>query len=156
MMINEMSVEKHPLVSIVINNYNYARFLPDAISSSLNQTYPAKEVIVVDDGSVDHSREIIDSYGDKIVRIYKKNGGQASAINAGFLQSHGELLLFLDSDDVLENDVLEQIVRHWDGKATKLHYRLDVIDQAGNVIGQDPENDLELPHGDVRSKLILH
>lgn len=150
------SVESRPLVSIVIINYNYARFLGDAISSALNQSYPAVEVIVVDDGSTDNSREIIESFGNRIESIYKQNGGQGSAINAGFLKSRGELVLFLDSDDILETDVIEQALHYWDGKATKLHYRLNVIDNAGNIIGQDPHRDLELPVGDIRSQLILH
>jgi glycosyltransferase involved in cell wall biosynthesis len=142
------------LVSIVINNHNYARFLGDAISSCLDQNYPEKEIIVVDDGSTDNSREIIDNYGDTVSRIYKANGGQGSAINEGFLRSRGELILFLDADDILENDVLAQSVQFWDGEATKLHYRLDVIDQTGSVIGQDPKADVLLPHGDLKNKLL--
>jgi glycosyltransferase involved in cell wall biosynthesis len=55
------------LVTILINNYNYGRFLRDAIDSALNQTYSNTEVIVVDDGSTDSSREIIASYGERIV-----------------------------------------------------------------------------------------
>jgi glycosyltransferase involved in cell wall biosynthesis len=68
-----------PLVSIIINNYNYGRFLPDAIASALRQTYERVEVLVVDDGSTDHSREVMTSYGDQIIPILKENGGQASA-----------------------------------------------------------------------------
>jgi glycosyltransferase involved in cell wall biosynthesis len=71
---------QHPLVSILINNYNYGRFLTEAIDSALNQTYSNIEVIVVDDGSTDNSQEIIKSYQDKIIPILKPNGGQASAI----------------------------------------------------------------------------
>lgn len=93
-------MKKHPLVSIAINNYNYARFLPEAIDSALNQTYPHTEVIVVDDGSTDNSREIIASYADKIIPVFKKNGGQASAFNAGFAASRGDIICFLDADDV--------------------------------------------------------
>lgn len=151
-----MPGSNRPLITVVINNYNYARFLPDAIASCLNQSYAGKELIVVDDGSSDNSREIIESYGEKIIPIFKENGGQGSAINAGFLRSHGELLIFLDADDFLENDVLEEIARHWDGKATKLHYRLDVIDLNGTIIGQDPESAVELPHGNIQAKLVAH
>jgi len=78
-----------PLVSIIINNYNYARFLRDAIDSALNQTYDRTETIVVDDGSTDNSREIIAGYGDRIIPVLKENGGQNSAFDAGFAASAG-------------------------------------------------------------------
>ena len=89
------------LVSIIINNYNYARFLRAAIDSALGQSYASIEVLVVDDGSTDQSRAIIDSYGDRVKSILKKNGGQASALNAGFAQCQGDIVIFLDADDVL-------------------------------------------------------
>ena len=83
-----------PLVSINVNNYNYARFLNQAIDSALNQTYPNIEVVVVDDGSQDSSQEIIGSYGNQIVPVLKENGGQASAFNEGFRVSQGEIVMF--------------------------------------------------------------
>lgn len=98
------------LVTIIINNYNYADFIKDAIDSSLKQTYSNIEVIVVDDGSKDFSRKYINKYGDKIIPIFKKNGGQASAFNEGFKVAKGELVLFLDSDDYLLTNAVEKIV----------------------------------------------
>lgn len=89
------------LASIVVNNYNYGRFLREAIDSALNQTYRNTEVIVVDDGSTDGSPEIIASYGERIRPVLKQNGGQNSALNAGFSLSRGDVVLFLDSDDAL-------------------------------------------------------
>lgn len=100
----------HPLVSILINNYNYGRFIGEAIDSALSQTYDNIEVIVVDDGSTDNSREIIKNYKDKIIAILKPNGGQASAFNAGFSASHGEIICFLDSDDIFLPDKVEEVV----------------------------------------------
>jgi glycosyltransferase involved in cell wall biosynthesis len=100
----------HPLVSILINNYNYGRFLAEAIDSALNQTYPHIEIIVVDDGSTDNSREIIKSYENKIIPILKHNGGQASAFNAGFAASQGEIICFLDSDDIFQQDKVKEVV----------------------------------------------
>ncbi len=100
----------HPLVSIAINNYNYGRFLRQAIDSALNQTYSPVEVIVVDDGSTDNSREIIASYGDKIIPVLKPNGGQASAFNSGFAASQGEIICFLDSDDMCLPEKVAEIV----------------------------------------------
>ncbi|MDX2098986.1 MAG: glycosyltransferase [Leptolyngbyaceae cyanobacterium bins.59] len=99
-----------PLVSIIINNYNYGRFLGEAIESALNQTYPHTEVIVVDDGSTDHSRDVISQYGDRIIPLLKENGGQASAFNVGFAASHGEIICFLDSDDMFQPDKVEKLV----------------------------------------------
>src|SRR5437764_4532232 len=88
-------------VSIIISSYNYARFLGAAIDSALAQTYPHCEVIVVDDGSTDESRDILASYGTRIVPVFKENGGQASSMNAGVRASKGDVLIFLDSDDLL-------------------------------------------------------
>jgi glycosyltransferase involved in cell wall biosynthesis len=102
--------ENYPLVSILINNYNYGNFLAEAIDSALNQTYPYIEVIVVDDGSTDNSHDVIQSYGDKIVSVFKENGGQASAFNIGFDKSQGEIICFLDADDLFLRDKIEKIV----------------------------------------------
>jgi len=98
-----------PLASILINNYNYARFLDEAIDSALSQNYPSKEIIVVDDGSTDNSREIISRYGARIIPIFKENGGQASAFNAGVARCQGDILCFLDSDDFFHPDKLERV-----------------------------------------------
>lgn len=87
------------LATILINNYNYGLYLADAIQSALSQTYPSVEVIVVDDGSTDNSREIINSFKDQVTAVLKENGGQASAINSGFRRSRGEFIFLLDADD---------------------------------------------------------
>jgi glycosyltransferase involved in cell wall biosynthesis len=104
-------VQSNPLVSILINNYNYGRFLAEAIDSALSQTYSNIEVIVVDDGSSDNSHEIIKSYGDKIIPILKENGGQASAFNTGFAASQGEIICFLDSDDLFLPEKVAEVVQ---------------------------------------------
>lgn len=106
-----MSLEKSKiLVSIIINNYNYGHFLRAAIDSALNQTYPHIEVIVVDDGSTDNSQEIIASYNEQIMPVLKENGGQASAFNAGFAASNGEIICILDSDDLFVPEKVAEIV----------------------------------------------
>jgi len=89
------------LVSIVITSYNYEAYIGEAIDSALNQTHPDVEVIVVDDGSTDGSREIIAGFGDRIQTILRDNGGQSASCNMGFARSRGEVVIFLDADDVL-------------------------------------------------------
>lgn len=98
------------LVTIIINNYNYGRFLREAIESALNQTYTNLEVLVVDDGSTDESRSIIRSYGDRIRSVLKENEGQASAFNAGLAASRGEIICMLDADDFFHPDKVERVI----------------------------------------------
>ncbi len=105
-------MKANPTASIIINNFNYSHFLAESIDSALNQTYSFTEVIVVDDGSTDASREIIYNYGNKIIPVLKENGGQASALNEGFAISTGEIIFFLDSDDIFHPEKIEIIVRY--------------------------------------------
>ncbi|HEY9813254.1 MAG TPA: glycosyltransferase, partial [Candidatus Sericytochromatia bacterium] len=107
-------MQSNPLVSILINNYNYGRFLCEAIDSALKQTYSNIELIVVDDGSSDNSHDIIKSYGDKVIPILKENGGQASAFNAGFAASQGEIICFLDSDDIFLPEKVAEVAQVFD------------------------------------------
>ncbi|HMX28215.1 MAG TPA: glycosyltransferase family A protein, partial [Blastocatellia bacterium] len=102
------------LASIIVSSYNYGRFLNEAIDSALGQTYANTEVIVVDDGSTDDSRQIIAAYDDRILPVLKDNGGQASAFNAGFAASRGQVVFFLDSDDVLLPTAVENAVAFFD------------------------------------------
>jgi GT2 family glycosyltransferase len=136
-------------VSVIIDNYNYARFLREAIDSALTQTYPHREIIVVDDGSTDDSRDIIRSYGDKIKPILKENGGQASAFNAGWRQAAGDLILFLDADDKLFNHCLEVVAQQWDPACVKAHYRLEIRDSHDTYRGTYPPLNRPLAHGNV-------
>lgn len=123
------------LVSIIINNYNYDRFLVQAIDSALSQTYSQIEVIVVDDGSTDRSQSVIQSYGDRIIPIFQDNGKQGAAFNSGFAACSGEIILFLDSDDYLFPQAIERIVSSWHPHFAKIHYRLEVVDAQGHPLG---------------------
>ncbi|MGF1492539.1 MAG: glycosyltransferase family 2 protein [Microcoleaceae cyanobacterium] len=128
------------LVSILIINYNYGRFLGDAINSALNQTYYHTEVIVVDDGSTDDSRAVIEAYGDQIVPVFQENGGQASAFNAGWRAAKGEIICFLDSDDTFYPDKVKRCVDlieryRADHPLILVSHSMDIIDQAGNFSG---------------------
>jgi len=109
------NMKDKPLVSILINNYNYGRFLKDAIESTLNQSYQNIEVIIVDDGSTDESREILEGYAanNTIKVILKSNGGQASAFNVGFAASQGDIICFLDADDIFIPEKVEIIIKEF-------------------------------------------
>lgn len=143
-----------PLASIIIDNYNYGRFLKDAIDSALAQTYRNTEVIVVDDGSTDNSREIIAGYADRIIPVLKENGGQASALNAGYILSRGQVIFFLDSDDTLLPTSLEKTVQFFhDPAVVKVHWPLWVVDQHGRKTGEVVPRQT-LPEGDLREQII--
>lgn len=143
-----------PLVSIAVNNYNYERYLGVAIDSALAQTYPRTEVIVVDDGSSDGSREIISGYRDRIVPILKDNGGQASAFNAGFAASSGEIVIFLDADDTLAPEAAQRVVEAWRPGLAKIQYRLEVVNEHGRRQGRHQPTDGPMPSGDLRDRLL--
>jgi len=87
-------------VSAIITTYNYARFLPAAIESVLGQTHLPDEIIVVDDGSIDDTAEVVSRYADRGVRyVYRQNGGAGASRNTGIRESRGGLVAFLDADD---------------------------------------------------------
>ncbi|NJO58653.1 MAG: glycosyltransferase [Richelia sp. RM2_1_2] len=146
---NIIQSQSPPLVSIIINNYNYSRFLKEAIDSALNQTYTNVEVIVVDDGSTDNSHGIITSYGEKIIAVLKENGGQASAINAGFVASKGEIIFFLDSDDVFLLDKVSRIVNFFAQVTSQnpdvtIFNSMEAIDENSSLIDIEINNTCEL------------
>lgn len=99
-----------PLVSIIIPCYNAERYVGEAIESALAQTYPNKEVIVIDDGSTDGSLEVIKSFGDRIRWETGPNRGGSAARNRGLELARGELIQFLDADDLLHPQKLERQV----------------------------------------------
>lgn len=103
------------MISVLINNYNYAGYLEQAVESVIHQTYEDWELIIVDDGSKDCSAEIIkryvEKYPKKIRGVFKENGGQASAVNAGFALAGGSIIAFLDSDDYWFPEKLEEIAK---------------------------------------------
>lgn len=117
--------------SVVIVNYNYARFLGQAIESALAQTYHDTEVIVIDDGSTDNSAEVIRCYGDQIVPVFKTNGGQSSCYSHGLAVATGDLLLYLDADDYLHSHCLSEVIDYWKEGCVKAHFYLDVVDESG-------------------------
>jgi glycosyltransferase involved in cell wall biosynthesis len=150
-------MSQNPLVSIIVNNYNYGRFLPEAIDSALNQTYRNVEVIVVDDGSTDTSRQLICIYSNQVISVLKENGGQASAFNAGFAQSQGQIIIFLDADDILKPDIVQRVVEVFQNNSdiAGVQYRLEIIDEKGQPTNTViPPSYLPLPNRDLRGKVV--
>jgi hypothetical protein len=124
-----------PLVSVVIDNYNYGRFIATAIRSALAQTYPGVEVVVVDDGSTDDSRAVIERFGGRVRAVYQANGGQSAAFNTGFCASRGEIVLFLDSDDALHPEAVAEVVRRMGAGVSKVQFALATVDAGGRFLG---------------------
>ena len=124
-----------PLVSILINNYNYGRFLRDAIDSALHQTYSPTEVIVVDDGSTDHSRDIIRGYRSHISSVLQQNSGQAAAFNAGVRASRGDIVCFLDADDFFYPGKVERVVQTFE--QYNLETKLAMVHHLANLTNKD-------------------
>jgi glycosyltransferase involved in cell wall biosynthesis len=90
----------NPLVSAIIPTYNRAHIICEAVESALSQTYPNMEVVVVDDGSKDNTLDLLKKYGDRIRVFSQANAGPAAARNLGIAESRGDLVEFLDSDDI--------------------------------------------------------
>jgi glycosyltransferase involved in cell wall biosynthesis len=126
-----MTVKKLPLVSVVILNHNYGRYLGECIDSALSQDHAPLEVIVVDDGSTDESRGVIDSYGARVIGVLKPNGGVASTMNKGFEACRGDIVIFLDADDFLLPGAIGDHVRaHGDPRVVRSQVYLDILDEA--------------------------
>ncbi len=102
-----------PLVSIVTPSYNQGRFLKRTIDSVLKQNYPNIEYFVFDGGSTDESVQILESYGDRFVWVSEADKGQTDAINKGMSLAKGDILAYLNSDDVLLPDAIDKVVRYF-------------------------------------------
>lgn len=144
-----------PRISVVVCNYNYERYVRQTIDSVLQQSYPPLEVIVVDDGSTDGSLDIIRQYEPRGVKVMAQaNGGQISAYNAGFEQTQGDVVLFLDSDDALKPEALADIARQFAAGVAKVHFRLEIIGPNGEQVGATIPH--ELAQGDVATAFLRH
>lgn len=145
-----------PDASIVVLNYNYAEFLMAAIDSALvQQQSAAVEVIVVDDGSTDGSRDVIGRYGRRIIPVLKGNGGVDTAVNAGYARTQADVVVFLDADDVLLPQAVQQLLPYFlDKRVAKVHWAMPVLDREGKRTG-DTAPAYELAAGDLRDAILL-
>jgi glycosyltransferase involved in cell wall biosynthesis len=142
-----------PLVSAIIPNYNYARFVGEAVESALGQTYPNIEVIVVDDGSTDNSLEVLEQYRDRIKIVEQENSGVCVARNRGVAESKGEYIAFLDADDVWLPEKIEKQVKKFESEIDMGLVHVGVIDI--NASGEKLATHLNGMEGDVAGELIM-
>jgi len=142
-----------PRVSILIENYNYGKYLGDAIESALAQDYSNFDVVVVDDGSTDESRDVIRKYKGRLKSVFKPNGGLASAFNAGVNNSDGDLVFFLDSDDIADRDRVRKVVDQFesDKEAQWVFHQLRRVAKDGQT-PIEPEPVPRIRRFDLRNK----
>ena len=118
--------------SIVVINHNYGRFLNQAVDSALVQRSGRVQVVVVDDGSTDDSRDRIAALPDTVVRVLlDTSGGHVRALNAGYAAADGDVVMFLDADDWLAPDCLDRVLAVWEPGVSKVQYRLSTVDGQG-------------------------
>ena len=122
-------------LSVIIANYNYRDFVGAAIESALAVDWPDKEVIVVDDASTDDSRNIIEGFRRRVAVYFRPKSHQLGAHMFGFEQSAGEIIIFLDSDDLLEPEVMQEVAKVWRPGVSKVQYRMNLIDATGSQLG---------------------
>lgn len=139
-------------ISIIINNFNYGRFVESAVESALGQTYPHIEVIVVDDGSTDGSREILKKYEGRARVVLKENEGQVSALNTGWRIATGQMIAFLDSDDSLFPDAMETVINAWKPEIVKMQFPLQILGPEGSTGFVMPR--ARLSEGNLLSRLL--
>jgi glycosyltransferase involved in cell wall biosynthesis len=142
------------LVSVIITNYNYAAYVGFAITSAIRQTYPNIEILIVDDGSTDNSRQILSTWAQRDSRIrvfYQKNSGQAAATNRGIMEARGEFVAFLDADDVWYSEKLgRQIPLFADPEVGVVYSAARLIDLDGVDYGVRPTRRIS------KAKSFLH
>jgi hypothetical protein len=122
-------------LSVIIANYNYRDFVGAAIESALAVDWPHKEVIVVDDASTDDSRSVIEGFSGQVSAYFRPKSNQLGAHIFGFEQSAGDVIIFLDSDDLLEPEVMKEVAKVWRPGISKVQYRMNLIDAGGTQLG---------------------
>ena len=130
--------ENAPRIAIVTPSYNHARYLRATIDSVLAQSYPNLAYIVEDGGSTDGTLELLESYGDKIVWRSERDAGQGSAINRGFARIDGEIMAYLNSDDILLPGALAYVARTFLAEPAfdVIYGHRIIIDEDGAEIGR--------------------
>jgi glycosyltransferase involved in cell wall biosynthesis len=132
---------KAPYFTVLIDSYNYGRYVEEAVSSALGQDFPDgdREILVVDDGSTDDTQERLRKFGNAIRYLQKTNGGQASAFNFGFEQARGQVIALLDADDIWLPEKLSHLRNAFDGNPElgMAYHRVHMWDGIRNL-SEDP------------------
>lgn len=137
-----------PLISVLVTNYNYEKYIGEAIQSVLAQTYANFELVICDDGSTDESCAVIESWCRKdrrVCLIRQANGGQGAALNTAFGVAKGDVIALLDGDDLALEHRLELVVESFrqHPETGMVIHALKVLDAQGQSGGQDPELPLD-------------
>lgn len=137
-----------PKISVIIPVYNAEKYLSRCIDSILNQSFTDFELLLVNDGSDDHSGEICDDYAKKYSRVkvfHKENGGVSSARNLGLINACGEWITFVDADDYLIVDGLQRYINEINENVDLIIYGYNICNESGYLKFSTtvyPKNDL--------------
>ena len=125
-----------PRVSIIIPTYNCARYIGRALDSVCAQTYKDYEILVVDDGSTDDTKDVVMQYGRKVAYLYQQNRGVSAARNHAISKASGELLAYLDADDMWYSEKLERQVAFLDAhqECGMIHSEISVINEQDEIL----------------------
>lgn len=145
-----------PTVSVIIPTYNRTRFISEAVESVLAQTYSDYEILVVDDGSIDNTKDVLLPYQDKVIYIYQKNQGVSAARNTGIRNSKGKYIAFLDSDDMWLPEKLEKQVEILDKypDISMVYSNISYCDEKGRYIRTASKANM-FQSGHIPEKVLL-
>lgn len=143
----------NPLVTVAIGNFNYGRYLNQAIGSAVAQSYQRIEILVIDDGSTDDSAQILQAWQGRVTTVFKPNGGQMSVYNEAIARAQGDIIIFLDADDRLDADAVARIVAAFEPGVSKVHYKLRLVDAENRPLGGAIPS--RLSSGDEPRRLLM-
>lgn len=134
-------------ISVIIPVYNTEKYIDKCINSVLQQDLET-EIIVVNDGSTDNSKKIIEKYKDKIIYLEKENGGLSDARNYGLKYATGEYVAFLDSDDFIEKNLFLRLEKYIDKKIDIIKFKIKLVDENYKEIRKIPSPSFECVNGE--------
>lgn len=143
-----------PKFSIIIPVYNVEKYLKKCLDSVFNQTYKDYEVIVVNDGTKDNSMDIVKDYNVKVIN--QKNQGLSAARNAGVKVATGDYLIFLDSDDYWEKNLLKELSKSLKNNPDLVRFQINEVYEDGRVIPYQEESFTNLSGPDAFKKIVKY